>query len=301
MFFLSFALINQIKKLITTVNQTINTFENISGFLGNVTQWLQGGCLGAGAALVAKNFLLGLGGEGIARQTIMRGNDGWTERCADLVADKIYTSQDQCYLANAGKIDKDVGEVSKIISEQNKRIKQIESGITTQPFLSEPVVNTSAFIERYSEQVRTCLGSKSFVDPNGREGAIGSADFEMISYQIWKDKKIFTKEQLKDIELYCDIIQSSTADATLKQTANERIYSTLFDIKTNMGNFAEITDLAGRLQVASEEVTFIETGQNVKRFSYRGLTNGNRISGINANAPIAIVMTSAGKKYIMLW
>ncbi|MDD5012203.1 MAG: hypothetical protein PHQ66_00955 [Candidatus Nanoarchaeia archaeon] len=290
----------QVRNLITTLNKTINDWEGISSTLGGVTQGLQTGCLAAGAALVAKNFLFGVGGEGIARQTIMRGSNGWTERCAQLVAQGTYNSQDQCYLSNADKIDKDVVAVSGIIEQQNSKIKQIESGITQAQFLTESIVNTTAFMEKYTPQVRSCLGNQNYADPSGKGTAITTDDLNAISYENWKVKQYFNKEQLRDIELYCNILKSPTASAELKQIANQRIYSELTDVKTNVGNLVEIVNLASRFGVSSSDITFIETGQNVRKFKYEGLTNGNRIPTENSNAPIAIISASDGGKYILL-
>jgi len=292
------------REIITNLNKTITQWSGISNTLGTTVQGLQAGCLAAGTALVAKNFLTGTGGAGIARQTVMRGSDGWTEKCTDLVAQKTYESLDKCYLENSDKIDKDVEEVSKIIEQQNARIKQLESGITKTEFLTDSIVNTSAFMQRYIPEVSECLGNQGYADPSEKGTEITFADLNSISYINWEDNKYFSKEDLRDIELYCDILKSNTASNDLKEIARQRIYSNLLDVKKNAGNKVVITNLANTFGIASDDITFVETGENVRKFRYEGLTNGNtgnRISGegITSDTPVAVVSTSDGKQYIV--
>lgn len=287
------------RKLISGLDKTINTWEGISGFLGNATKIWQGACLSVGTLLVAKNFFTGLTGEGLARQTVMRGTNGWTERCTNLVADKNYSTLDECYVKNSAKIDKDVNQVSDLIEAQNKKIKELEKGITSQPLLSETVVDTNAFMEKYISQTKNCLAGKTFSDPSGKNDAISSSDLNLISYDLWKNSKTFDTEQLRNIELYCQVLKSSTSEE-LKQIASKRLYTELYDIKINSATAAELNTLANNLRVSPEQITFIEEGNNVKKFPYENLLNNGNIPGVRANAPIAIVTTSKGNKYILL-
>lgn len=294
----------QIRNIINTLNKTIDDWGKISTTLETVTKGLQAGCLAAGTALTIKNFALGTGGAGIARQTVMRGSNGWTEKCASLVASETYTSQDQCYVKNADKIDKDVAEVSKIIEQQNSQIKQLESGITKTEFLTDSIVNTSAFMSRYTPEVRKCIDSiGNFRDPNEKGTAVTSETLNSITYDNWKDNKFFNKEDLRDIELYCNILKSSAASDELKQAANQRIYSNLVDIRTNSENFLKTKDLASRANILPDQVGFIEEGQNLKKYRYEGLTLGKIGRGVGSygeNTPVYLSASSSGNTYLFI-
>ncbi len=233
---------DRIKKMIEELDRDIAQWGNISESLGKTIEGLKTGCLIAGAALVAKNFISNLKGTGIARQSVMKGTGGWSEKCSDMVAKKTYSSQEQCYVENADKIDSDVKELSNMIEQQNSQIKQLEEGITTKEFLGDKVVDTDKFMERYSEQVINYLDKnlpESLADPSpsGKGETINKNEMlTILSYQYWKEGK-YTTEQLRNVELYTKILNDPSSSDELRKTANSRLYSELLDIKTNSKDF----------------------------------------------------------------
>ncbi|MEK6827601.1 MAG: hypothetical protein AABX99_03915, partial [Nanoarchaeota archaeon] len=242
----------KIKESIDFWNKSIGLWGSVSEVLGNVTTGLKTACLATGTGLVVKNFFVNTGGEGIARGYLMRGVNGWTEKCTSLVAEKKSPSLDKCFLDNADSIDKDTKELTNLINQQNTNIKNLEQGITTQ-FLAETSVNTNAFMAKYSPQVSSYLGTSSgfssaLTDPSGKGETINKNDILKIISEGYNDKtKYYSSDQLREVELYTKILDDSSSSDSLKAIAKSRLYSDLTTIKVNSGNFAKASQLAQTL------------------------------------------------------
>ncbi len=271
----------KIKQNIENVNIQISTWQNISNALGNVTQGLKTGCFATGVALVAENLLLNAGGTGIARQFIMRGTGGWSEKCSSLVSKGTYNTQDECFSKNADQIDNDVGALSKIVDSQNSKIKQLEEGITTQDLIAGTVVNTSAFMERYTLQVDNLLNSNlpdSITDPLGKGEAIDkNSMLDVLSYNNWKANQ-FSEEQLRNIELNSKILNDASASPELKEIANQRLYSDLLNVKTNSEVFIQRQSF---LQKYGFDEGYIGTNQKLQEISLSKLKTFSEVSGFS--------------------
>ena len=220
------------RERIEQLNGTIETIEELSGNLGNVTKGLQTACTVTGGILTIKNLFENLGGKGIARQKVMRGNGGWFERCVDLVTEGTYETQEKCLLENADKIDSDVEKVNKIIEEQNTDIKNIEAQFTTDGgFLGDKVVNTEKFIEEYAPSVQSSLSDLN-------EDLECSQNIEdLLTFDSWKNGNYRTDE-LREIDLNLRILESD-ANEELKQPSRERLCSLFTDIQVNSEEFNE--------------------------------------------------------------
>ncbi|MBW3023047.1 hypothetical protein KY308_03005, partial [Candidatus Woesearchaeota archaeon] len=254
----------KIKNIIKNLDSEINQWQGVSNSVGKMVGGLKTGCLATGVTLITKNFLLGTGGKGIARQSVMRGENGWNERCVDLVNKGTYSSQEQCYNKNANEIDKEVDELYKIIDEQNSDIKDLEKGITTTEFLGEEAVDTDKFMARYIPEVSECVENlpDTISDPSGKGTAINKNDIaDVLTEEAYK-KRIFTLDELREIDLYC----RAGSNKDLQDITAQRLYSSLLDVKTNSKNFAGITTFAGGLGVSSDDITFIETEEKVKKY-----------------------------------
>jgi len=235
----------QTKEIIKKLNGWINTWNNISEVLGKGVEGLKTACIVTSVTLVAKNFIENVDGMGIARQSVMRGTNGWFEKCAQMVAAKTSASQEKCFLDNADKIDKDVAEMGKIISEQNVNQKKLAEGITSTQFLSENIVNTSALMKKYSEQqipyLQQNLPDSALVGPNGEK--IDKAKIlDILSYDNW-NKGQYSLEQLKEIELYTNVLKDTSANPEfpeLREAAKARLYSVLSDIQTNSETYLRL-------------------------------------------------------------
>ncbi|MDO8460639.1 MAG: hypothetical protein Q7S74_06000 [Nanoarchaeota archaeon] len=113
---------------INELNKTIEKWESISNSLGKVVSGLKAACFATAGILTFKNFLSGMSGETIARQQVMGGENGWRNMCKNMTgADRQYAKLDECYLANAGKIDADVQKISSNIGKINDKITSIQS------------------------------------------------------------------------------------------------------------------------------------------------------------------------------
>lgn len=296
----------KIREKIINITAQINKWQNYSDSIGKGVEALKSACLVTGAALVVKNFLANVGGMGIARQQIMRGVGGWFKKCDALVASGNYISQDDCLLKNSDQIDKDVKELNNILGQQNSNIKELEEGITKQQFLTESVVDTKQFMKRYILSVTTYLNNNletTIVDPSGKGEPINKADIlSILSYANWEEGK-YTKEQLRDIELYARMMEDASASQELRDIANARLYSVLSDVMENSANLVQTTNWASSLGVPPSKTNFIEVGGNVRREPYQGLKIsdiGMNINGFSSDTPIALVSTSDGRRYIIV-
>ncbi|VVB82786.1 Uncharacterised protein [uncultured archaeon] len=297
----------KIKESIDFWNKSIAQWGAVSGVLGYVTTGLKTACLATGAGLVVKNFFTNTGGEGIARGYVMRGVNGWFDKCTSLVSEKQSSSLDKCFLDNSDKIDSDVSAMTKIINAQNSNIKNLQSGVTTQ-FLSETVVDTNAFMAKYTPQVSSYLGTSSgfssaLTDPSGKGETLNQNDILKIISDGYSNK-YYSSDQLKEIELYTKILDDSSSSAELKSIAQSRLYADLVTVKTNAGNFVKASQLAQTLSgVTPDQIGFLETNQNVKAVPYTGLTlgeTGKSVAGFSSNTPIYLTQTSDGNTYLFV-
>jgi hypothetical protein len=295
----------KIKETINGLNNTINQWKGISSNLGTVVEGLKTACFVTGAALVLKN--LASGTAGIARQEVMRSSNGWNEKCASMVAAGTYSSLDDCFLKNADKIDGDISKLGSIIDLQNSKIKTLEQGYTQQGVLTEQVVDTDSFMQSYSSQVNNYLVSNNIdaalTDPSGK-GETLSKDkiLSILTSQGYKDR-IYTIEQLREIELYANVLNDASASSDLKDLAKQTLYSDLANIQTSNEDYLQIIQMASNLGLPASKVGWINMGEKVKPIEYTGLTLGSvnkNINGYSADTPVYVAPASDGNKYLFI-
>jgi len=294
----------KIRDAIDFVDGSIKKFEEVSNVLGGVTQTLKTACVATGAGLIVKNFISNAGGEGIARTYLMRGTNSWTDKCTTMVSKGDYSSLDDCFNKNANLIDSDVANLTRIISEQNSKIKILEESVSTTKFLAEQVVDTDAFMGKYSSQVNSYLKTSS-----GFTSSLNEINKENIMTILSKgyEDKIYSIEQLRNVELYTKILDDSTSSAELKEIAKSRLHSTLKDIEINSGNFVKINQLSESSGINPEQIGWLE-GENVKSIPYKGLTleevglctAGLCLGGEDSNTPVYIAQHSDGNTYLFI-
>jgi len=295
----------KIKEIIAGLDKEIKEWNGISDTLNGTISTLKKTCIATGAVLVATNFIANAGGTGIARKTVMRGTNGWYEKCTDFVAKGTYSSQQQCLNENSDKIDNDVEKLSSLITAQNSQIKQLESGITTQKFLTDSVVDTDAFIQKYAPQVSSSLSNLPGDSvSNGKQSISKSEIISVLSYEGYKEGK-YTTEQLRNIELYTSILSDSSSSTELKDIANSRLYSELSNIQVNVKSSSQVSSWAGTLGVPPSKINTIEVQKNTKKVQYQGLTNADlgskAIGDFTPDTPIALIQTVPdGKQYILV-
>jgi hypothetical protein len=287
----------KVKQMITNLDKEINQWKNLSTVLGNVTQTLKTSCIVTGAALIVKNFLLNAGGEGIARQYVMRGTNGWFEKCK-IISAQTGVSVDKCLTDKADKIDASVAELSKLIGQQNSRIKQLEDSSVTSDILGNKVIDTDKYMASDIPVVNTYLKSNLpavITDPSGKGAAIDTNNLlnNILTSEGYSNNRLYTSEQLNEIELWTMALNSANAD--LKETAQTRLYSVLRDVQANAEDYLKITQLANNLGINPDKINALTTDEKTKVLTYNGLKNrdlgSRKISGISDDEPVAIVQT----------
>ncbi|MCK4647670.1 hypothetical protein KAT24_01940 [Candidatus Pacearchaeota archaeon] len=235
---------DKIREQIEKLDEQLGKWQNFSAGLGKVVKGLKTACLATGAGLVFKNFLANTGGAGIARKYIMRGSGGWYERCVDIV-EESGVSLDKCLLENADEIDRDVEDVTRLMSKQVEERQELEETISKINVLGESVMNTTEFRMQYSENVisywKKSYGT-SFADPDGKGENIKKEEMiKILSYEGWKNGN-YNEGQLREIGLWAKVLEDDNANEDLKKMAEKELYSVLSDVKINAGDFNERTN-----------------------------------------------------------
>jgi len=224
----------KIKEKIEQLDESIKKWEGVSENLDKFIKTSTAACLATTTVLTVKNFLFSLKGKGIARQMVMRGKDGWYERCADLVNAGEYISQEQCLIKESDEIDKDVDAYYDLMSIQNDEIEDLEKKFTTKKFLSEKAVNTSGFMQDYSVQVQGELGSLG----DNFKGLNMAAIAAGLTYDGWREG-IYDLSQLREIEFYTMALEKNPND----ERASERLYSLFSEVESASAEYLRLKQI----------------------------------------------------------
>jgi hypothetical protein len=318
---------DKIKETIKDLNKTINDWTKISEGLGATVKVLKTACLTTGATLIAKNFLTGLGGAGTARQYVMRGTNGWFEKCEGYVkagttstSGGTYSSVNDCLNKNSNEIDSEVASLTETITNQNNEIKKLENAnLKPQEFLSSKTVDTEKFVTAYLPQVRNSLletveSKFTELNPTLRE-EIQKQLSNIYSYDNWK-KNVYSIEQLKEIELDLSIINNAGTSDNLKAIAVARLSPLLADIAKNGENILKIQGVAESAGIQANQVGWLTIGKDVKKIDYLGLTLGqtgknivsssSSFSGteitaqLSSSTPVYLAPASDGNTYLFV-
>lgn len=201
---------------IENLNESIKKWESIASGLGNVVRGLKGACFATSAILIGKNFLTSLSGEGLARQAVMKGENGWTAKCQDMVNDGDAATLNDCYLANAGKINEDVKARVDAINEVNTNIRSIEQGLEKGVgVFGGKSVDISEAKRDYANYIREKYKGKQIILPDGKVKNV-----EEIIMEVSDDREIAaTYDQLREIDL--SMILMERGSDTQKEIAKE--------------------------------------------------------------------------------
>ncbi len=292
----------EIKERIEDLNETIKDIEEINDKLTKVVEGMKGACLATGLALTVKNFVNNLDGQSIARQQVMTGKGGWNEKCIELVSKKTYSNVEQCYIQEAPQIDRDVSTLTSAIKEQNSQIKLLQERckLKGEGLFFEEIINTSCFIEAYSEKLSKDVPSslESYTFEYDGKSVSSSKIVELI-----KDKKV-SIEDMRAIELY----SKTKSDSGLSGASNKELNSLFGGIYASYEKELNTIDIANKYGVDQNKVTTILV-KDAKVYSYSGLTVGdlkekdNSLSylpqGTDLKSPVAIINLN-GKDYVGL-
>lgn len=267
------------QEILDGVQSSIESIETITDSLGTIVEAGKTACLATEAVLTIKNYVQNVGGEGIARSEVMQGSGGWYERCADLVSQGAFSSQDNCLFENSDKIEAEIESIHKFKVEQEEELALIRSKYETQDqVFSTKTVDESKVVEEYSAGARTDLSSfgSSFKDPEGKGEDIDLTSLNSVLNEKGWAENNFEVEQLNDVKLYSEILSDSSSSAEMRETASKRLYQTLFDIQENSEQFRQ-------LKSASEEYGFNEVAfVSSRSLTENVLTNPDTFGQINS-------------------
>lgn len=148
---------DKVEEKIENLNKTIAKWEKITDSLGNIISGLKTACFATAGLLTFKNFFTGLNGETLARQKVMSGDNGWTQRCKALVPSQ-YPTLDACFLAKASDIDAEVAKTTAAINTVNTRIQQIQSNHITNNGLFEQSADAAAVRKDLAADIKAKYG-----------------------------------------------------------------------------------------------------------------------------------------------
>lgn len=273
----------QIKDYIGKLDSSIETLDKISENLDGAVKGLQTACLATGGFLTVKNFISSLRGEGLARQIIMRSSGGWYEECNRLVSEGKYNSQQGCLNDKNDEIERDVKELQNLMNIQNENIKKIQEGHSEKKLLTETAVDTREFMTDYSQSVSNSLenlkvdGKVKLENPNNPDEFISfDESTKFFNYESW-ERGNFNIGDARDIELYTNILKSSSSSEFLKEIAERELYFTLSKIKDNSRSFVELTKFSDKTGFG-ESNSMILVSEDIKEIP---ITDELRLGEIN--------------------
>jgi len=271
---------------IESLNKTIEQWSNINDNLGNVVKVGKAACFATGTFFVAKNFFANLGGEGTARQIVMRESGGWFEQCEKMVnTGEFPGTVEECLSENneeiEGAIDETTSEIEKINKIFSEEIPECEG---TSGFLGEKVVNTNACLEKYLEKQKPSIeddiekAGLTSVSVQGKEVLVSD-----ILDNINSENTLIT--QARDIELYSALLNSE--DQRTREIARTQLNNLFSDVWINAREEVTIQTLKDKLpeNLRNLDVSIYTSGDATK-VVYSGKTTGNSPVGqIPENTP----------------
>ena len=197
---------NKSRQKIKNLNRTIEEWESISENLGKVVKGLKGACFATAGILTVKNFFMGLGGESLARQQVMQGDNGWNQRCQDMVNEGTYVSVGQCMNEESSNIDAEVSAVAAANKQTNEVMGEIEKRHTQRQegFWGGDVVDRDASAKEFVEKLRTDYGDEK-INVSGQEQTV--SDF--ITENSYAQREL-SYTQARDLYKYLTLKRSGT-------------------------------------------------------------------------------------------
>ncbi|MDE1848458.1 MAG: transglycosylase SLT domain-containing protein [Nanoarchaeota archaeon] len=266
---------DKVKQQISDLNSTISTWESIANTTGTVVQALGTVCQDVGIGLTVKNLLTNLFTmTGTARQIVMTGAGGWNSKCQTLINNGKYSTLDQCFNDNSKQIDSDVSQMSQFMQSQNAGIQNLQkdytqpaSNIVGQVFQGS-TVNTDKFMSSYLPQIQSCLANMGTVasSSDSSKTITSSQAQNLLIYQYYTNN-FFSLSDARNVELYCNILNSNDASTSLKAIAQQGMYSTLSGIQQNSNTFQQQQTIAAKLNVPSSVVFTGSLQQNSRPIS----------------------------------
>ncbi|MEA3414128.1 MAG: hypothetical protein U9Q99_01220 [Nanoarchaeota archaeon] len=292
----------KISQRIEKLNKTIQTLEGITNVLGDTVKVMKAACLGTGATLTIKNIIQGSQGGTIARQEVMKGEGGWYEQCNDLIKKGNYSTEDQCYLQNADKIDAEVKNITKVLTVQNNKIKSIQNqkGISVTKF-GQKFVDTEKLVEIYSKNVTKELAwlGDEIINPDKSTENINLTELKKVLTKDYWNENVYDLDNLKKIELYSILLEGDKNNEMYKK----RLYTALNQVEVNSENSVKLFGLANKYGIDKHKIPFITLSEDTEVLPYYGYKLqdlGISIPGYDSISPVTTLQTSKGDQYIIV-
>lgn len=278
---------------IKNVNKTLEDLNKTSQGLGKVVSGLNKACTAAQTVFTIKNFFAGLSGEGLARQKIMRGAGGWTEKCTQEASkeNSQYLSIEDCFLKNSEEIDSQVEGLTLEMDKVNQEIQTIKTSLIDK----EATKQSEEFIKQQCAKVSEKISASQLTSLK-----------DMVSsgkcIENWKSGK-FTEEDLTEISLYAGIVSSQSDSFNLKTLAGSKLNS-LEELTTSLPLNSENSQGSYTLDswgaIPEKNKIRVYKGYTVlgKNVLINEIQNSPLESG--KNYPIAIVLYNSNRYLIIL-
>jgi len=214
---------------IENLNKSIADWQKISDQLKKFITGMKTACFATAGVLTVKNFFTGLSGESIARQEVMRGTNGWKEKCSKFVAEGKFRTLDACYLANSGEIDRQVGAMTKAIQDANTKIKEIQNKHKSSNGLFGESIDTDALKKDLAKRAAADY-SDVVIDVSTLKQKWVNANGDNLDTITMKDlladEKVLSTEDIRTAMLYAELKKrggnDAQANARLREVA-ERV------------------------------------------------------------------------------
>ena len=302
-------------EMIDNLNDTIDKWSKINEKLGTTVKGLKTACFATSAALMAKNFITGIGGEGLARKKVMEGPSGWNNICEAAVAKgevldpkhETYVNLNDCLTENAAKIKADVNKMEEIIESYNNKITNAEKAsgfVSSEGLFGDKVINTEKSANFLLGDLKSQLKNDN-IKFNINNKSYSSADFEKtLNDDAW-NKGYISLEQIKDLKVYSDILKDPSAGDTLKKSAERKIAEIQDSSKQRIDASASSDRIAESLKglgVSDPAIDVYENANTIKGI-YRGQKYEGNVPGVDSSdkgKEVQYVKYSSGTYMVIL-
>ncbi len=231
---------DKIRKKIDTLNLSIADWTEKSDKLGKIVKGLKGACLGVNAYLVVKNFFANTKGKAMARTEVMRGENGWYDRCVEEVRKRESSSIEGCLSKNADLIDEEVEAYYQGMLKQNKENQALQKACESNGILGEVVVNDDCFGPKHVDKVKEGLAQKisAELDKDGDGKVV--IDNEEIEIDKFVDDLSYDKttiKELRELELHADL--SGSGSSEFNEMISKQLEADIKEIHVNTAKIIE--------------------------------------------------------------
>ena len=264
------------RQRVENLEETIEKWQSISESLNNINSGLQAACFATAGLLTVKNFFTGLGGEALARQNVMRGEDGWTEWCSEKVNQGDFTTLTACYNDPTIKqaIENDVQTYEAQYAQTNGVITGIENDCkhpqSSDPLLGGGSLDLPECREKMKAELLNSCGSRNITLSDGTTKSIS----ELLATEADK----LNYHQMRDLYLHCSALGSGDLSSEVGEAVAIENLQNLGD------NFNRNLEYNQRLEQSQGIVNEYGVTVTDTRSIYPGHRMAASVTSLNENA-----------------